>query len=116
MYPGRWHDYFDAIEKGLPRLHHFGFGTNAEWEVDVVPFEKEKEIVPILLKDRYMISQGRDNLGFRMVDDIEWPKCDEMDQEALTALYRKTGQRVDYGTVEIGRYCTVENLIQTKGY
>lgn len=109
-YPRRWYDYFVAIEKGLPHLHHFRFGINPEWDKFVLPFEREMDIVPALEKDRYMgFHGGIGDLG----PEYLRPTCDEEDRKALMALHRKIGQQIDCGTFSLGGY-TVKNLIQTK--
>lgn len=124
-YPGRWHDYFVAIETGLSHLRQFAFGISEAWDKDgySLPFEREEVIVPALKKDRYMGFDARIGLYqfIEPLDDPEYgrdgqrPTCDEEDRHALKALYRKIGQRVDCGTLSIGRHA-VENLVQTEGF
>lgn len=119
-YPCRWHNYFNAIETGLPYLRQFGFGINEAWDEWSLPFEREEDIVPALKKDRYVGFDG--GIGpYQFIDGIDepaygWggqrPTCDEEDRDSLMALYRKIGRQVDCGTFSIGRY-TVENLVQT---
>lgn len=125
IYPRRWHDYFTAIETGLPRLREFGFGINEAWSGISMPFEKEKGIVPALQRDRYMAFDSGIGpcqfLGRRDIDSIEYgpagqrPTCDDEDRDALKALYRKIGKQVDCGTLLVGSSCKVENLVQTMG-
>lgn len=125
IYPRRWHDYFTAIETGLPHLREFGFGINEAWDEYSLPFEKEKDIVPALRHHRYMAFDsgtgpyqfiGQMNDPDRYEPAGQRPTCDDEDRDALKALYRKIGKQVDCGTLSIGDYITVENLVQTEGF
>jgi hypothetical protein len=118
-YKRRWSDYFASIEAGLPRLRRFAFGHNEHWDLGMgLPFEKELDVRPALMKDRYMAFNG--GLGPSQFiaeggtlgdGEDEWPSCDDEDREALKALYRKIGQRVDCGEITIG-YREVRDLVQ----
>lgn len=119
-YPRRWHDYFSSIQEGLPNLLEFGFGVSASWDEYVLPFETEKEIVPALMRARYMAFEG--GLGpspfvgrksfLDMNPESEWPDCDEEDRRALKELYQSIGKKVEYGRVEVTPQRTVEDLLQ----
>ncbi|KAJ5816271.1 hypothetical protein N7447_008504 [Penicillium robsamsonii] len=111
-YPRRWNDYFASFETGLPHLRHFAIGHNQAWNSDHgwgLPFEKELDLVPVLMHERYMEFDGgigpSQFTSSRREDDKEaWPHCDDEDREALKALYRKIKQQVDCGNFEIGNY------------
>jgi hypothetical protein len=119
-YPRRWHEYFSSIQEGLPKLRQFGFGLSAELDAWVLPFEKETEIVPALMQDRYLVFDG--GVGpnqfndrthdFDFDSEEEWPDCDEEDRNALKKLYHKIGQQVDCGKIEVSSRRTVEDLLQ----
>ena len=121
-YARRWHDYFSAIQTGLPQLREFGFGINKAWDGPTLPFEREKEIVPALKRDRYMVfdcGTGPYQFMEQMCESespaSQRPSCDEEDRDALKTLYEKIGKQVDYGTFQTGRHM-VENLMQTKDF
>jgi len=123
-YPRRWHDYFSSIQKGLPNLRQFGFGVSTSWlyNLSMLPFEKEKEIIPALMKERYVVFDGdggpspfsdlSDYLEFNTESEWLGYGCDEKDKNALKALYRKMGQQVDCGRINIGPRRIVEDLLQ----
>lgn len=119
-YPRRWHDYFSSIQEGLPNLREFSFGVSASWDEDVLPFEEEKEIVPALMRTRYIGFEG--GLGpspfvgrksyLDMNPETEWPDSDEEDRRALKELYQSIGKKVDYGKIAATPRRTVEDLLQ----
>ncbi|KAJ5519987.1 hypothetical protein N7463_000440 [Penicillium fimorum] len=118
-YPRRWNDYFASFETGLPHLRHFVIGHNQAWNSDYgwgLPFEKELDLVPVLMQERYMefdggIGPSQFNSPRRERDKEFWPHCDDEDREALKALYRKIKQQVDCGKFEIGNY-EVADLVE----
>lgn len=121
-YPRRWYDYFRAFEDGLQWLREFGFGVNAAWGEDGLPFERERDIVPALKVDRYMgfdAGIGPSQVTEHM-DDSKFgaagrrPVCDDEDRDALKRLCARIGKRVDCGWFRVGS-CMVENLVQTNG-
>ena len=121
-YPRRWHEHFVVIETGLPHLRHFRFGINEAWDEYGLPFETEENVVPALTQHRYMrFDDGTGPYQFIEFEDDRGrfgpgglrPTCDEEDRDALKALYRKIGQRLDCETFSIGRYM-VEDLVQKK--
>lgn len=87
-YPRRWNDYFVSFETGLPHLRRFVIGHNGAWSPKTeLAFEKELELVPALMHDRYMEFDGDTNPPFhssRWHDTREenWPQCDKCDQAA----------------------------------
>ncbi|KAJ5192326.1 hypothetical protein N7449_008468 [Penicillium cf. viridicatum] len=117
-YPRRWDDYFASFGTGLPHLRRFAIGHNGAWDSDTgtgyeVPFEKELDLVPALMRDRYMefdggvgpsqfISPRSDPQG------EHWPQCNDEDREALKALYRKIKQQVDCGEFAVGDHEVVD--------
>ncbi|KAJ5336447.1 uncharacterized protein N7506_004469 [Penicillium brevicompactum] len=105
-YRRRWHDYFASLESGLPHLRHFAIGRG-DW-YEGMPFEEEHQIRPVLLRDRYMVVD-------RFVSQDQHPKCDEKDKKALKRLFRKIGQKVDYGAFQ-GQYFEAVDLLPFKGY
>ena len=55
-YPRRWNEYFASFETGLPYLCRFAIGHNEAWDsaYNELPFEKELDLRPALMCDRYM--------------------------------------------------------------
>ncbi|CAI7650200.1 unnamed protein product [Penicillium viridicatum] len=115
QYPRRWNDYFASFGTGLPHLRRFAIGHNGAWDPHryEVPFEKELDLVPALVRDRYMEFDG--DLApsqFRSPrsdpQGEHWPECDDEDREALKALYRKIKQQVDYGEFRVGGHKVVD--------
>ncbi|KAJ5857005.1 hypothetical protein N7455_007899 [Penicillium solitum] len=108
-YPRRWNDYFASFGTGLPHLRRFAIGHNEGWDSYPyeVPFEKELDLVPALMRDRYMEFDGgmgpSQLLSPRSDPQAEhWPQCDDEDREALKALYGKIKQQVDCGEFDGG--------------
>ncbi|KAJ5154682.1 uncharacterized protein N7500_010121 [Penicillium coprophilum] len=109
-YPRRWNDYFASFETGLPHLRRFAIGHNEAWDSEDgwgLPFEKELDLVPGLMQDRYMEFDGglgpSQFISPRWENEKEdWPHCDDEDREALKALYRKIKQQVDCGEFQVG--------------
>ncbi|EKV19051.1 hypothetical protein PDIG_05480 [Penicillium digitatum PHI26] len=115
-YPRQWNGHFASFETGLPHLRRFAIGHNGAWDSDSgygVPFEKELDLVPALMHDRYMAFDGglgpSQFLSPRWNDGAqEWPQCDDTDREALKALYWKIKQQVDYGEFTVGDHEVVD--------
>lgn len=115
-YPRRWSDYFASFGTGLPHLRHFAIGHSKAWDLEGgMPLEKEQELIPALLQDRYMAFDG--GLGPSQYllryhgGNENWPLCDEEDREALKALCQKIEQWVDRGEFIIGRH-EVNDLVE----
>lgn len=119
-YPRRWNDYFASFETGLPHLRRFAIGRNAGWDSYTyeVPFEKELDLVPALMRDRYMEFDGSMGGAHFLSPQSDpqaehWPECEDEDREALKALYRKIKQQVDYGEFDGGDY-EVDDLVEVR--
>lgn len=59
-YSRRWNVYFASFRTGLPHLRRFAIGRNvgSDSYTYEVPFEKELDLVPALMRDRYMEFDG----------------------------------------------------------
>lgn len=119
-YSRRWNDYLASFETGLPHLRRFAIGHSEAWNSGnlgyEIPFEKELELVPVLMQERYMAFDGgigpSQTFSSRWTSEKEdWPHCDDEDREALKALYRKIRQQVDCGKFEMG-LCEVADLVE----
>ncbi|KAJ5780368.1 hypothetical protein N7457_005528 [Penicillium paradoxum] len=115
-YPRRWSDYFASFEAGLPHLRHFATGHSEAWDFEPgMPFEHEKDLVPVLTEARYIQFNG--GLGPSQFItpsgcyNKEWPVCDDEDREAFKSLLRKIDQQVNCGEFTIGNL-EVENLVE----
>ncbi|KAJ5800823.1 uncharacterized protein N7518_002891 [Penicillium psychrosexuale] len=118
-YPRRWNEYFASFETGLPYLRRFAIGHNEAWDsgYNELPFEKELDLRPALMCDRYMkFDSGTGPSHFLDPrgggeDREDWPQCDDEDREGLKALYRKINQQVDCGDFDVGHY-EVSDLVE----
>ncbi|KAJ5111288.1 hypothetical protein N7532_001823 [Penicillium argentinense] len=132
-YQSRWHDYFTAIQEGLPRLRRFKIGESIEWAEDyTIPLEGEERLVPGLMDDRYNAFDGglgpcqfitqqdfqdmKEDEGGPAYEGVEWPGCNEADRDALKELYRSIGQWVDCGHINLESSRHVEDLLQVESY
>ncbi|KAJ5210895.1 Aromatic-ring-hydroxylating dioxygenase alpha subunit [Penicillium cf. griseofulvum] len=108
-YPRQWNHYFASFETGLPHLRRFAIGHNEAWRSEdrySLPFEKELDLVPELMEDRYFLFDGGTGpsqfTGPEYYNtDEDWPQCEDEDRNALKALYRKIKQQVDSGKFEV---------------
>ncbi|KGO55375.1 hypothetical protein PEX2_030790 [Penicillium expansum] len=124
-YPSRWSDLFASFKTGLPHLRRFAIGHNRAWDADPeyeIPFEKELDLVPALMHDRYMAFEGglvEGHLGPSQFispgwnEAGDWPQCDDEDREALKTLYGKIKQQVDCGEFTVGDRKVVD-LVETR--
>ncbi|KAJ5770384.1 uncharacterized protein N7511_002435 [Penicillium nucicola] len=113
-YPRRWSDYFASFGAGLPLLRHFAIGHSEAWDSELgMPFTTNPDLIPALMRDRYMAFDGgigpSQFLSPRLESERkDWPQCDDEDRTALKALYHKINQPVDCGEFTLGSYEVID--------
>ncbi|KAH1758004.1 hypothetical protein KXW12_006437 [Aspergillus fumigatus] len=114
-YNKRWHHYFDAFRKRLPRLRQFRIGTS-DW-THGVPFEAESEMRIGLLDERYGVFYDG-WVPTPYIDVSNWPepwergppKCNKEDRRSVRLLFDHIGQEVEESWTLHG--IRVKNLIE----
>ncbi|KAH3539717.1 hypothetical protein KXV64_006793 [Aspergillus fumigatus] len=114
-YNKRWHHYFDAFRKRLPRLRQFRIGTS-DW-THGVPFEAESEMRIGLLDERYGVFYDG-WVPTPYIDVSNWlepwergpPKCTKEDRRSVRLLFDHIGQEVEESWTLHG--IRVKNLIE----